>query len=304
MTKQPGMFLTLSVVLLAALTGWQANTAQAQDDSGFMDRVSGSVGVDFTNEYYFRGIAQENQGFIAQPWAELGVALYENDNSGEVIDTIGLTFGVWNSIHDGPSGSSGAPNDAFYEFDAYVGVAVGLLDVWEVSGQYQVLNSPSNAFATTQEFSFGVAYDDSELLGDWAVSPYITIIVETDGGADAGGDLGTYLELGIEKSWTVVESETWPVTFTIPVTIGFSLDNYYEDAFGKDSTFGYVDVGFVFGVPLEELIPSQFGAWELSVGVHLLALGDSTNDIAERDSAVDGNANLEVIGVIGISAGF
>ena len=189
MTKLPVMFLTLSVVLLAALTGWQANTAQAQDDSGFMDRVSGSVGVDFTNEYYFRGIAQENQGFIAQPWAELGIALYENDNSGEVIDTIGLTFGVWNSIHDGPSGSSGAPNDAFYEFDAYVGVAVGLLDVWEVSGQYQVLNSPSNAFATTQEFSFGVAYDDSELLGDWAVSPYATVIIETDGGADEWEDI-------------------------------------------------------------------------------------------------------------------
>ena len=50
----------------------------AQDPADSQDaqnEATGSFGFDFTNQYFFRGILQENQGVIAQPWWELSMAL-------------------------------------------------------------------------------------------------------------------------------------------------------------------------------------------------------------------------------------
>jgi hypothetical protein len=291
------------MALVAALVvGFVSPNALAQDEAGLLSQVSGGIGVDFTTEYYFRGIAQENQGFIAQPYADVSVNLASDQGN---INSIDLHVNAWNSIHDGPSGSDGPPNDAWYELDFTVGVGVAFLDVWSADVSYIIYNSPNNAFTTTQEFDFTLGYDDSTLWGDdFALSPSMVIAVETTGGADAGANLGIYLQLGIEPSWVIIESETWPVTFAIPVTVGLSIDDYYEDAMGDDDFFGYLDVGLVLSTPLTELIPSQFGEWELSVGVHFLTLGDTAQDIAERDFAVDGDAGFEVIGVLGLSMGF
>src|SRR5688572_4132182 len=88
--------------------------------------VKGSFGIDFTNQYFFRGILQENQGIIAQPWFALGYDLYEDDDGGVVRD-VDLTFGLWNSLHDGPTGSTGG---IWYESDFYTDVAVGVGEQW------------------------------------------------------------------------------------------------------------------------------------------------------------------------------
>lgn len=298
----------LVAAAILSFVGAAPMSVYAQDVGPNTGKLSFSAGVDFASEYYFRGIAQENQGFIAQPWAEVGLNLYEGDES-DMINSIDWSIGFWNSIHSGPSGEDGT-GDPHYELDFYTGVGVTLAEKWTVGVTYTAYTSPNDLFTTTQEIALSIGYDDSGAwtslgLGeDFALSPSVLIAFETAGGADAGTELGVYLELGVAPSWELVKlSEEYPITLTVPVTVGLSLDGDYYESTTDDDLFGYLDVGADFSMPLA-FIPSDYGQWEFSAGVHLLVLGDSAQDIAERDFAVDGDADLEVIGVFGLSMSY
>jgi hypothetical protein len=91
-------------VAILVLTGASAVPALAQD-AGNNGAVSVAAGIDFSNAYYFRGIIQETEGFIAQPFLEAGISLFEGDSG---LQSVSVTSGLWNSLHSGPSGSKGA----------------------------------------------------------------------------------------------------------------------------------------------------------------------------------------------------
>ncbi|HEU4429285.1 MAG TPA: hypothetical protein VFT98_11070, partial [Myxococcota bacterium] len=62
---------------LALVSGFAlAPLAAAADDES---RFSGIAQLDLTNAYYFRGILNENDGLIAQPWGELYANLYSSE---------------------------------------------------------------------------------------------------------------------------------------------------------------------------------------------------------------------------------
>jgi len=58
--------------------------------------VHGLVGVDFPTEYISRGLVLEDQGFIAQPYAELDFTLFEAKEASISKGT--FFFGIWNSL--------------------------------------------------------------------------------------------------------------------------------------------------------------------------------------------------------------
>ena len=249
--------------------------------------VSFSLGSDVATKYYFRGIIQEDEGFIAQPYAEVGFSVYEGDGP---VSSITLSGGVWNSVHSEQTASgASSTTDVWYEADIYGGVSVGLPGGLEFSTTYTAYTSPSDAFATTQEVAFGLGFDDSELLGDFALSPSIAVAVETEGGADGGADRGTYFEISGGPEFALGEGDA---TLSVPLTLGLSLDDYYEGATGSD-TFGYFQVGTVFGVPLS-FIPAEFGSWAASAGAYFLTLGDTLRAANDGDDS-------EFFGIFGIS---
>lgn len=305
-----GRFTLAAAGAALATMAWSGTPAMAQEgmeEAGpNTGAISFSVGTDVVTEYYFRGIAQENQGFIAQPWAEFGIALYESEDG--PLDSIDFTMGIWNSIHTGPSGEDGA-GDPHYELDFYTGFSVGLMEKWTVDILYTAYTSPNDLFTTTQEISVGVGYDDSGLYTafglseDFGLAPSALIAFEFEGGADAGTELGTYLEIGIEPSFPLTEGD-YPLTLSIPMTAGFSLDGDYYESSDGDDFFGYFDIGANVSMPLDALIPTEFGSWEVYAGIHALVLGNTTEQIAEVDFAVDGDADFEVYGVFGISMSY
>lgn len=257
--------------------------------------LSVSLGVDFTTQYWFRGIFQENQGLIAQPWAEIGLGFFESEEG--PINSLTAIVGTWNSLHGGPSGEDGSFDDPelWYEADVYGGVAVGLFDDFTFTVLFTNYDSPNDAFTTTQDLTFKLAYDDSELLGAFALSPYVAIATETHGGADGTSGEGVYLEFGIAPSFVIVEDENYPITLSLPVTLGLSLDDYYQDGSGADETFGYLDMGAELALPMS-FMPEGFGEWTMTFGVHYIRTGENTrDDSGDRDN---------VYGVIGVSAAF
>ena len=263
----------LAVVAALALT---VGTASAQNEG----RVSVSAGIDFSSSYYFRGIVQETSGFIAQPYLEAGMSLFEGENG-----SVSLAAGTWNSLHSvGDAGFDGAP-ESFYETDFYAGLGFGFANGFGADVTYTAYMNPRGSWGTVKELAIGLSHDD-------IIAPYITVAFEIDGSA-AGDNEGTYLELGIEPSLPLDDA---PVGVSFPVAIGLSPSDYY-DPDGVNEAFGFFSVGAMLGVPISG-IPAEFGSWEFSAGVQLLFFGDVLKTINGSDDGV------EPIGIFGLSLGY
>lgn len=261
--------------------------------------VSVAIGNDITNAYFFRGILQEKNGLIWQPWGEVSFGLYQAANDNEVVSDVSLTVGTWNSIHTDQTGTrdDGRGPGNWYESDVYAGVGVGLNNGLSAGVTYIAYMSPNNAvirnntasFGTVQEIDLDVSYDDSGLYSGelqnlgFSVSPYLLWAFELDK-TRFGKDEGIYMEAGIEPSVTVMGETDYPLTVGVPMTLGMSLDNYYlpvdrpNGSNPGDDWFGFASVGIGVGVPLA-FIPPRLGSFTAGVSGEWLALGSNMQDI-------------------------
>ena len=238
-----------------------------------------SLGADITTNYIFRGYEQEDSGLILQPYAEVGAPIGDT----------GVDFyaGVWNSIHSEQTLADGNGAKDFYETDLYVGVAFAVAEKFGIDISYVGYFYPNGAFNDIHELDIAVSYDDSDDLGDFALSPYVLLAIEFD---DANGSEDTYIEFGGELSLDafVPTSEDFDVSLSVPFALGLGVDNYYPD----NDLFGYFSVGVFGSIPLE-FIPSEYGAWEAHAGL----TGYFFNDGA---GLTDSDEDFQLVASIGI----
>ena len=251
-----------------------------------------ATGVDAASQYFFRGIVQETKGLILQPWIEIETPVTP---AGSPVD-FDFTIGLWNSLHTGNTGTGGRTTDPrlWFEFDFYAGLSASSGD-WTGSLTYNALSSPNDSFRSVQDLSLGFRFDDS---GHWGAGfggwrPSVHVLFETQGQTDGGNGSGTYLEVGIEPGMAAFDTGVTSIEITVPVTLGLSLDDYYEDLTGDDEGFGFLDVGIAASMPLT-MLPEHLGNWTVTAGVHLLVLGNHTREY-------NGGDDFEVITTIGIS---
>lgn len=285
-----GPVLSMTGLAAAGLIGVSAATAQAQEvpvpvNTG---RVAWTLGADATSEYWFRGIARENQGIIVQPYFDVTFGLISEGNL-----TIDAFMGTWNSVHASNPTSDDEDNN-WYESDVFAGLAIGLPYDLSLRLSYIYYYSPAAGDKFAEEIDVELVYDDTRLMRDlglpFNLNPSALIAFEIDNGADAGDSKGTYLQLAINPSFALTDSMDYPLTLSVPVTAGFSLDDYYENADGDDDSFGYFNIGAVVTTPLP-LIPADYGIWTASVGLHYIKLGDSAADIGSDFNVTDGSSD-------------
>lgn len=235
-----------------------------------------TAGADFPTAYLFRGIFQEDEGFIFQPWVDFGI---------DVAEGVTVNAGSWNSIHSGPSGSDPFEN-AWYETDVYGSVTF-------TSGKFSPgllftsYNSPNDFFNTVNELAGVLTYDDSESA--IPLAPKAVLAFELSGQADGGDNTGIYLELGVKPGFATGT----PVTFYVPAKIGLSLKDYYEGPNDNDF-FGYFTTGISAGVAL----PSTGAvSWEVHGGVDLYWLGNNLKLFNHDDS-------FKPVGTVGFSLSY
>jgi len=251
-----------------AATGSTA-TPPAQESTAPPKRLTFTSGLDFTNAYMFRGIKQHSGGTIAQPFADLGIAL----GSG-----VTANVGGWDSIH------STAPNGNWYESDYYASATftAGKLKPGVLFTSY---TSPADSFSTVYELAGVLGVDDS--ASAFPLSPKIIMAFElSDAQADGGADKGTYLELGIRPAIKLHPK----VTLAIPVKTGLSLNKYYEGPTG-DNTFGFFDTGLQLSVPV---VSGKGGTLELHGGFDIMWLGDNMKILNDNDG-------VKPLGLFGLS---
>jgi hypothetical protein len=259
--------------------------ASAQANSG---RIAFNMGLDTSHAYFFRGIRQERDGVIVQPYFDTTVMLLEG---GDGLNSIAFTVGQWNSFHSSGRGTTTGPH-TWYESDFFTGFTLGL-ENWEAGVSYTAYMSPSHSFGTVQEIGISLSLDDTGVtMLPLLLHPHLALAVEVHGQADGGASEGAYFELGIEPGLDLAEGS---LSLTVPLTLGMSLNNYYEDGGLTNDTFGYLDLGLVLGVPLN--VPESFGSWELTGGAHMLLLGRYLESL-------NGGNQFQAIGSVGLSIGY
>ena len=227
---------------------------------GWLSHFSGSMQVDFTNAYFFRGILQERDGFIAQPWGELYYSFFQSEE-GPIRD-FSIGAGVWSSFHTEETGASDNPK-SLYETDWYPIVSLELPNGFSLTTIYYFYTSPNGAFNHVDELNLKLAWDDSETLGRFALQPWINLAVETHN-TSFGPNRGEGFQMGIAPTLFEIPIEHFPVTLTAPIELGLALDDYYEDEDGKENTFGYLSFGMAASVPLA-FVPECLGTWSFTV---------------------------------------
>jgi len=261
-----------------------AAPAAAQDP-----KVATTGGIDFTNQYNFRGIRQNFGGMAIFPFVDVGIPVSSGDGA---LKSVSVNLGNWNSINTNQFGDAATDEPKWYESDLYATLSLGF-NKTTVGFTYTAYTSPAENigdtpvyFKTVHELAAKVAFDDSGALGKGALKPYGLIAFELgDGGADGIGEKGVYLELGVAPGYS-----TDKVSVAVPVKVGLSLKDYYSFGSGNDDKFGYFSVAGIVTVPVNS-------NWNVHGGVELQVFGDTLAAVNNFDSDARKWAPLGSIGV-------
>lgn len=270
--------------------------------------LSFAGGVDFVTQYVFRGITQENQGLIAQPYGNVTAKLYESTDG--PIQNISINAGIWNSMHEARTFSDGA----WYEADLSLGASVTTFERLTTSVAFIWYTYPDSnpRLDTISELDLKLAFNDSGLWFDvnglpFSVQPYLLLAIETDnpGRRAAGFDDGIYCEVGLAPSIVVPVTPSLPLTLSLPMAVGLSIRDYYPDPLtAKDETFGYFAIGFKISAPLF-FIPARYGTWSVYAGVTGYFLGDNAAaTVGPAGVNLTGGSKEEVVGSFGLSINY
>lgn len=257
-------------------------------------RIGLTLGADWASAYFFRGIRQETDGFILQPYGEVAFKLVE---SAGAMSNLTFALGSWNSLHTGgntgPGCSACSDPKMWYESDVIVKLGATFLEDLTVGLVYTAYMSPNDSFNTVQELGLSIAWNDSKLLGAFALNPSLLLAGEIKGQADAGSKQGIYLQIGISPGYTFFSEAPYALSVSFPVIVGLSVRDYYEFGGSDNPVFGYVQWGPAVSVPLA-FIPTAFGKWQAKAGVSFLNLGETLKK-------VNGGDAFQVIGTVGIT---
>ena len=270
--------------------------------------ITGDLGINVVSQYVSRGVIFENQGGIFQPYADLYFRLYEGEG---FLNKVSLNLGIWNSFHSRHTdaglvnGSGDSSTRSWYEFDFTAGVSFTFAKNFNFTPSYYWFLSPNDGFSTFQGLNLALSYDDTDLLGAFALHPHVNVLFELENKAGTGADEGIYYEVGIAPSFPA-----GPVTVTIPITAGFGSNDFYGSL--NTSTgdidnegFGYVSAGVNVSYALT-CIPECYGKWTLTGGYTYYFLGDGTSDFntAERGGAVRDSKEHEHVFSGGLGVAF
>jgi hypothetical protein len=268
------------------------NAAPAAAQSGSNTGALTFTGsFDYASIYFFRGIRQETDpGLTFFAAGDLGISLLSGDGR---IKSAAVNIGVWNALTTGSSGSDGFSGHSHYEEDFYAILNLGFGRGVNLATAYTAYTSPNLTFDTIEELAFKVSKTH------W-LAPYGLIAQELgDGQADGGNNKGTYVELGIGPSWPLGGGKA---TFTMPVKVGLSANDYYELG-TSDKKFGFLDVGGLLTWPLSEK-SGRFGAWNIHGSVDYLYLGNGTFTASVNVNADGDQHDFQVIGIVGIGVSY
>lgn len=248
-----------------------ASTAFAQESSSSSSHVLVAAGgVDFANQYLFRGVRQNSTEMVVWPFIDFTARVLSREGT---LNRVEASVGFWNSLNTGDTGADGPAGRPWYESRLSGTLGFRFSRGVSVAATYTAYVSPNDMFSTVKEVGVRLALDDRGAVGARAVNPYALFAFEVDtspgmGQLDGGLKAGKYLELGATPGYS---GRYASVAF--PVKVGLSLSDYYELG-NEDNTFGFVSVAGIVTVPLGRA--TRVGRWHVHGGLEFQSLGETT----------------------------
>ena len=228
--------------------------------------------LDFSDHYITpRGLDVENRGLIFQPLFLVFWDLY-SDKTGFIQD-VTLTTGVWSSFH---SRESGAKPGHWNEFDPIGGLAFKFADNWKFETNFTAFDSMVDSYPTSSHFEVKLSFDDSKIMGPFALNPYVAYWDElahkatvTFNPATSVG--GYYFTFGVDPS-----VKLGPVKIEFPTYINIVSKDFYQKFDGSGGGSGLAVFGSEckLSVPLS-FIPKDLGFWSFYAGVKYYHLNNT-----------------------------
>jgi hypothetical protein len=285
--------------LALATTAAALFTSVARAEEAPPSRLHGLVGLTFSDKYLTpRGMIVQDKGLTIQTLFLGFLDVYDGDPEGILTD-IGLVGGFWAdyATEELPESGGAGGETNFVEIDPILGVSLGLgknfkLDVTYTAFAMQILD-----IGTSHHLETKLSYNDSELLGAFALHPYLLYWKELDKKATAASNFGVdssfYFEVGIAPGVTLGS-----VKLEAPMRALLPDDEFYGEAFGDASTVALYEVGLKASVPIK--MPVGYGFWNAHLGVRYMnfvddnlkqlstsgGFGDTTDDVTQVYSGV------------------
>jgi hypothetical protein len=238
--------------------------------------------IDISDHYITpRGLNVENEGVIFQPLFLVFWDLYK-DKDASFLTGISLTTGVWSSIH---TNESGADPGYWNEFDPIFGLTFKFKGGITLDTTYTAFDSMVDSYPTSSHLEVKLSYDDTPILGAFALHPYVAFWQELDEKATVVFNTETsestyYFTIGINPSF-----KAGPVKFEFPTFINLVAEDFYQqfDGSGGGSGLAVFCTSVKASIPLT-FVPKDMGFWTLYAGVKYYHLSN--------DGLRDGNSVL------------
>lgn len=221
-----------------------------------------------------RGMIVQDEGVTIQPLF-LGFLDAYDGKPDAFLSDITLIAGFWSdyatdSIPEGLGAGSSETN--FIEIDPILGVSFGLgknfkLDVTYTAFCMQILD-----IGTSEHLEVKLGYNDTDLLGAFALHPYVSFWKELDNKATAAANFGVdssyYFEVGVTPG-----VQLGKVKLEAPLRALLPDDEFYGETFGDSSTVALWEVGLKATVPMD-FMPKGYGSWSAHLGVRYMNFVD------------------------------
>jgi hypothetical protein len=236
-----------------------------------------------------RGLVVENAGVTVHA---IGLIIYDAYTSDDgPINKISLIGGVWNCFL-----TNNDHNGNYAEYDPIISAEFVLFKDWTIGVTY--VPFVVNDVGTENNIEFKIAYDDTKLLGDFALHPYVKPFWGFSGPSPVVlGETNSWdFELGIAPSFTLMKDTSLPITFTFPIFAALGDSKWYG---GPSDGLGVFSAGVEASAPLT-FMPKTLGFWKAHVGVQYFDIHNDTLEFAGK--LVSGNSDSSVwVGSAGVS---
>ncbi|HWZ94418.1 MAG TPA: hypothetical protein VNW30_04420 [Opitutaceae bacterium] len=263
-------FASRAIALFSAMAALAFTATPAARADG--SKVNVLVNFEVSDKYLTpRGMIVADHGLTYQQLLLAFVDLYKSDG---FISDVTFIPGVWADFtsHPIPIHVKGKGAADWVETDPIAGLSTKFAKDFKLDLTYTAFDMHILDIGTSQHFSAQLSYDDSSILKDFALHPYVLFWQELDGKATAAANFNVpssnYFDVGIDPSATIA---SWKIE--APLRMLLPNTNFYGTHFAKHSTVGLYELGLKASTNMG-FMPAGYGSWSFHIGVKYMKFVD------------------------------
>jgi hypothetical protein len=267
---------TSLLALCALLVSPFVITTAHAEDAPAPSRLHALVNFEVSDKYLTpRGMIVQDGGVTFQTLFLAFLNVYDGKPEA-FVNNVTLVGGFWNDYATDAVAehvpAAGSTTTNFIEIDPIFGVSFTLAQDFKLDVTYTAFCMQILDIGTSEHLETKLSYNDTKLLGAFALHPYVSFWKELDNKATAAANFGVpssyYFEVGIAPGVKLGD-----IKLEAPMRVLLPADDFYGETFAKSSTVGLYEVGLKASTSLK-FMPKGYGFWDGHLGVRYMKFVD------------------------------